>query len=159
MLTYIPCLLLVLLCSAAAVLDVRRGLVPDEIPLALLVVWLASGVISGSLDISGTRVLGAASVLAYAMGAIRGGDTKLLVGVSLFLTQSQALNALIILLLLGALQALIVLVSRRFALNFNRAPLADRRSGQRPRQARTSIVFPLTPAILLSTLPVLFFAD
>lgn len=104
-----------LLC-AAAWLDIRSHRVPNRLTLAGLVAALALraplGVDAILTGVEGCAIALAVAVVFFALGAVGGGDAKLLAMVGAFLGLGPLPGALAYIVLLGALMALVVMARR-----------------------------------------------
>jgi prepilin peptidase CpaA len=100
-------LIFVVLMVVAAVLDLRSRRIPNVVTVAGIVAGLALRVPLG-LDAVGSGLLGLLlAVPAFALGALGGGDVKLLAGVGAFMGPRQLVGACLLIALLGGVVALV----------------------------------------------------
>lgn len=104
-------LIFVVLMVVAAVLDLRSRRIPNVVTVAGIVAGLALRVPLG-LDAVGSGLLGVGlglllAVPAFALGALGGGDVKLLAGVGAFMGPRQLVGACLLIALLGGVVALV----------------------------------------------------
>lgn len=107
---------LVGLVAAAAWTDLRNRRIPNRLTLAILVCGLLLRAVEGTARL-GDGLLGAgvglaAAVVLFGLGAVGGGDGKLLIGVGAFLGYERFLGALLLIAVLGGLLGLAEAVRR-----------------------------------------------
>jgi prepilin peptidase CpaA len=118
-LSLLPLVCAALLLVIAAYTDVTQFRIPNWICLALAVLFIAFGYLSGISPINGAIRLGigfsvlAGGMMIHSKGIIGGGDVKLIAALSMWL-EPQALPSFVLtILVLGGVLALIVLVLRK----------------------------------------------
>ena len=102
--------------GAAAWFDVRLHRIPNQLTLtglaAAMLLRVPLGLDSCLRGLEGVGVALAAGLLFYALGAIGGGDAKLLAAVGAFMGPAELPGALAYIVLIGALAAIVVMARR-----------------------------------------------
>ena len=123
---------LVLLLVIAAIGDIRRYTIPNRLCLAVaalaLPYWIAVGLGQGEplLPLFGWQVgvaflVFAGFVFLFALGAMGGGDVKLIAALALWVPPSRTLELLFLVALFGGALALVLIVVRRIRGDASRA--------------------------------------
>jgi len=114
------------LLAAAALHDVAARTIPNRLALGVAIVGVALRLETGDLatGVAAATLVFAAGVLAWRLGALGGGDVKLLAAAALLPPPPLVPDLLVAVALCGGLLALLVLALR---------PLMPRAAGPRPR--------------------------
>lgn len=123
---------LVALLVTAAVGDIRRYIIPNTLCLVIaglsLPYWVATCTLSGQsilltigIQIALALLVFAGFAVLFAMGAMGGGDVKLMAALALWVPGLQLLKLLFLVALYGGLVALVIVIVRRWRGDTNRA--------------------------------------
>jgi prepilin peptidase CpaA len=112
---HLPALMLAVLVSIAATLDMRTRRIPNSLTLAGIAAGLAVGVSDGRAmeSLAGMGLALAVYVPLFALGAMGGGDVKLMAAVGAFAGPAVWLRMFIITALTGGVIALIFVARKR----------------------------------------------
>jgi prepilin peptidase CpaA len=157
----------VLLAATAAVLDWRRGEIPNWLTLPPLlaapVVYFALHGAQGLLfSVAGALFAGLVPYVLFRIEAMGGGDVKLLAALGALVGPGAGVEIVVVGLLAGCAQALIVLARRRRLKAVLASSLAIFANALRPARARRPLPtealteMRLGPAIFVAVLAVLF---
>src|SRR5215207_852064 len=107
---------LVILVGYAAWTDLRSRRIPNRLTLGILLCGLALRAVEGmgplTIGLLGAGLGLAIAVVLFGLGAVGGGDGKLLIGVGAFLGYERYLGALLLIAVLGGLLGLVEAVRR-----------------------------------------------